>query len=65
MMETVGSLVGKSSALVCTLCGEDETIWDDRKGTMFGPVEARLCTTLRGRFDGIRQCANGHGNIDA
>ena len=32
---------------------------------MFGPVEARLCTTLGGQFDGTRQCVNGNGNIDA
>ena len=32
---------------------------------MFGPVEARHCTTLGGRFDGTRQCANEDANIDA
>ena len=31
----------------------------------FGSPEARLCTTLGGRFDDTRRGANGDGDIDA
>ena len=68
-METMGLPCGKElGSSVHALRGRGD--WMNRLGMienvpMFGPVEARLCTTLGGRFDGTRQCANGDGNIDA
>ena len=60
MMETMGLPCGKElgSSVHALRCVNENV-------PMFGPVEARLCTTLGGQFDGTRQCVNGNGNIDA